>query len=293
MFPPSDSHSLENTNDNGNGKENSTALVEESRGSDGLIPFNGGLSAAGVAPWGLGFPTRPEILSAKPDFSNLLNCLRRRKWLAIFLGLILGGSLGGLCWYLFPPKYESSAYVRVSIVDPAVWEHNTGIDFESYKRNMIETIKSPTILGKAVEDKSIQDFPIYRKNIVDPVTWLADVLQVTGGSGELLRVSLKNDEPQGLKEIVDAVIAAFKCEVVDRAKTTKSERVESLKKKFNSVSRAGIRKRKAALQPRRADRHDRPSHGQGAVPDASGCTGYADACKDRRYSGNSLISNSN
>ena len=209
MFPPSDSHSLENTNDNGNGKENSTALVEESRGSDGLIPFNGGLSAAGVAPWGLGFPTRPEILSAKPDFSNLLNCLRRRKWLAIFLGLILGGSLGGLCWYLFPPKYESAAYVKVSIVDPAVWEHNTGIDFESYKRNMIETIKSPTILGKAVEDKSIQDFPIYRKNIVDPVTWLADVLQVTGGSGEFLRVSLKNDEPQGLKEIVDAVIAAF------------------------------------------------------------------------------------
>ena len=81
--------------------------------------------------------------------------------------------------------------------------------------------KPPTILGMAVEDKSIQDFPIYRKNIVDPVNWLADVLQVSGGSGELLRVSLKNDEPQGLKEIVDAVIAAFDREVIERARSEK------------------------------------------------------------------------
>ena len=174
MFPPSDSHSLENTNDNGNGKENSTALVEESRGSDGLIPFNGGLSAAGIAPWGLGFPTRPEILTAKPDFSNLLNCFRRRKWLAIFLGLILGGLLGGLCWYFFPPKFESSAYVRVSIVDPAIWEQHSGIDFEAYKRNIVEMIKSPPVLQRVTEDKSVQEIPIYQKNSVDPVNWLAD-----------------------------------------------------------------------------------------------------------------------
>ncbi len=248
MFPPSDSHSLENNdsdNANGNGKGTSTALAEESRAADGLIPFNGGLAPAGVAPWGLGFPTRPEILSAKPDFSNLLNCLRRRKWLAIFLGLILGGALGGLCWYEFPPRYDSSAYVRVSIVDPAVWEQHSGIDFESYKRNMIETIKSPVVLGKAVEDRSIQDFPLYRKNSVDPVNWLADVLQVTGGNGELIHISLRNDEPQGLKEIVDAVVGAFKDEVIERARTEKLNDVDSLERKVKSYQTQVSDKEKA------------------------------------------------
>ena len=236
MFPPSDSNSLENTNDNvsGNGKGNSAALVDESRGSDGLIPFNGGLSQSGGMPWGLGFPTRPEILSAKPDFSNLLHSLRRRKWLAVFLGLILGGSLGGLCWYYFPPKYESAALVRVSILDPAVWEQHSGIDFEAYKQNMIEMIKSPPIVGRAVEDKTIQDFPIYRKNSADPVTWLSDALQITGGNSELIRVSLKSEDPQGLKEIVDAVLTAFTSEVIDRARTEKLNETDGLEKKFNA-----------------------------------------------------------
>jgi hypothetical protein len=119
-------------------------------------------------------------------------------------------------------------------VDPAVWEQHSGIDFAAYKQNMIEMIHSPPIVGKAVEDKSIQDFPIYRKNSTDPVTWLSDALQITGGNSELIRVSLRSEDPQGLKETVDAVLTAFTSEVIDRTRTDKLNETDGLERKFNA-----------------------------------------------------------
>ena len=132
---------------------------------------------------------------------------RLRKWALTFcFGLVAAAALGGLGWFLFPVRYESAGLVRVSIIDPAVWETRSGLGFESYKQNMIEMIKSPPVVGKAVEDKSIQGFPIYRQKSADPVTWLSDTLQITSGNSELIRVSLRNEDPAGLKEIIDAVL---------------------------------------------------------------------------------------
>jgi hypothetical protein len=158
------------------------------------------------------------------------------KWTLTFcVALAAGGALGGLCWFLFPVKYESAGLVRVSIVDPAIWEPHAGIDFESFKLNMVEMIKSPPVVGKAVEDKTIQDFPIYRQNSADVVNWLSDALQITGGNSELIRVSLRNEDPTGLKEIIDAVLVAFTSEVIDRARTDKLNETDGLEKKFNAM----------------------------------------------------------
>ena len=99
---------------------------------------------------------------------------------------------------------------------------------------MVEMITSPVVLGKAVEDRSIQGLALYRKNSVDPVQWLSDTLKVSGGSGELVRVSLRSEDPEGIKEIVDAVLVAFDREVIERARTEKLNDVESLEKKYKS-----------------------------------------------------------
>ena len=95
-------------------------------------------------------------------------------------------------------------------------------------------ITSPVVLGKAVEDRSIQGLALYRKNSVDPVQWLSDTLKVSGGSGELVRVSLRSEDTEGTKEIVDAVLVAFDREVIERARTEKLNDVESLEKKYKS-----------------------------------------------------------
>ncbi len=193
----------------------------------------------GVALYGLLFgkrnvPRNPGLESIGPTAP--IRSTRRAKWgLAIVFGVLLGGTLGALGWFLFQAKYESAALVRVSIVDPAIWEPHSGIDFAAYKQNMIEMIKSPPIVGKAVEDRTVQDFPIYRKNSADPVNWLSDAVQITGGNSELIHVALRSEDPQGLKEIVDAVLAAFTSEVIDRARTEKLNETDGLEKKFNSL----------------------------------------------------------
>ena len=159
--------------------------------------------------------------------------------------LIVAGGLGALGWFLFPARYESAGYFRVSIIDPAVWQSHAGTDFESYKRNMVEMITSPVVLGKAVEDRSIQGLALYRKNSVDPVEWLSDTLKVSGGSGELVRVSLRSEDPEGIKEIVDAVLVAFDREVIERARTERLNDVESLEKKYKSYQTQVLDKERA------------------------------------------------
>ncbi len=66
------------------------------------------------------------------------------------------------------------------------------------------------------------------------MTWLSDALQITGGNSELIRVSLRNEAPQGLKETVDAVLTAFTSEVIDRTRTDKLNETDGLEKKLNS-----------------------------------------------------------
>jgi hypothetical protein len=157
------------------------------------------------------------------------------RWgITISCAVIVGAVIGGLGWYYFPPKYESTGFVQVRIVDPAVWEQHSGLDFEAYKRNMVEMLKSPPVLERAVEDKAIQGIPLYQKNSADPVNWLADTLQITGGNSELIRISLRNDDPIGLKEIVDAVLAGFKSRIIDDEHDKKSLDYENLRKKFEA-----------------------------------------------------------
>ena len=146
MFPPSDSHSLESTSDiyphgaNGsNGPTNGTATLEDRRNHE-LVPYNGAMTANGGMPWSFG-PMRPEILTETPTFSKLMHALRRRLWLGIFSGLVLGGLLGYAAWWLVPTKYESVAFLLVKIADPQVWHGNGGVDFETYKHNAMSVLK--------------------------------------------------------------------------------------------------------------------------------------------------------
>jgi capsular polysaccharide biosynthesis protein len=157
------------------------------------------------------------------------------KWIVtICCALLAGAVLGGLSWFLFPPKYESAAFVRVSMYEPVIWEQRSGIDLESYKRNMVEMIKSPPVLERALEDKAIQEIPLYQKNSADPVNWLADDLQVTGGNGELIRIAMRSDDEKGIKEIVDAVLAAFKSKIIDDEHDRKQLDYDNLERKFKA-----------------------------------------------------------
>jgi len=241
VFPPSDSHSLENSSDTytpsadgSNGTTTGAATLDDRRGQD-LIPYSGGMMAPGGMPWSVG-PMRPEILTATPTFANLMHALRRRLWLGIFSGLILGAALGYAAWRLMPTKYESAATVQVKALDPIVWLHSeASVDFETYKHTTMAVLKAPWVINKALDDKTVHDLPLIKDHSVDAVPWLTDALQVTNVPGsELIKVSMLNDDPQGLPEIVNAVVNAYKHEIVEKERTDKLVRRDNLDKKFRA-----------------------------------------------------------
>ena len=169
MFPPSDSHSLENSSDSyrpsadgSNSATSGAATVEDRRGD--LIPYSGGMMASGGMPWSFG-PMRPEILTATPTFSNLMHALRRRLWLGIFSGLVLGGALGFAAWHFLPTKYESSAALAIKITDPTVFAHaDSSVDFATYKSNTASVLASALHPPQGCDDKTVADLPLVKEH---------------------------------------------------------------------------------------------------------------------------------
>jgi polysaccharide biosynthesis transport protein len=247
VFPPSDSHSLENSSEsysqNANGSNggaggnatNGTATIEDRRGHE-LMPYGGGMMASGGMPWSFG-PMRPEILTATPTFSNLMHALRRRLWLATFSALVLGGLLGYAAWRLMPTKFESMAVLQVKITAPVVWnQHSEGeADFVTYKANTASIVKAGFVLNKALDDRTVRDLQLVKDHGTDAVAWLHDSLVIKNDPGsELIQVSLLNEDPQGLPEIVNAVVNAYQHEVVEKGRTEKLVRKDQLDKKFRA-----------------------------------------------------------
>jgi polysaccharide biosynthesis transport protein len=246
VFPPSDSNSLEDSNDNLNGKAVPATLVDDQRGPEGLIPFAGGISAPNGSAWPYGYPMRPEILTAKPDIACLLHSLRRRKWLAIFLGLVLGGALGALGWYLSPTKFEAAAWLRVNLKEPSIMNNpGEGADFEAYRRNQIAAIKGNLVINHALDEKSVQDSPIIRRYSADPANWLSDNLVVDfPGNGEFMKISLRYEDPNGVSDLVNAVVTAFIKEVVVKERDDKLDRKVALERKLGDQKKLGLEKQR-------------------------------------------------
>ena len=242
VFPPSDSNSLEDSSDNLNGKAIPATLVDDQRSQEGLIPFGGGLAAPNGSAWPYGYSMRPEILSAKPTISCLLHALRRRKWLAVFLGLVLGGSLGAVGWILSPTKYEAAAWLRVNLKEPSIYSNSgEGADFEAYRRIQMAAIKGNVVINKALDLKTVQDSPIIRRNIADPTTWLADnIMADFPGNGDLMKVSLRDVDSSGVTDVVNGVVEAFKKEIVDKERNDKLIRRDNLDRSLRKDKQAQL-----------------------------------------------------
>jgi len=244
VFPPSDSNSLEQSNENLNGNGARTASADEPRTGE-LIPF-GGMAPAGV--WPYGYPSRPEILSAKPNILNLLHCLRRRKWLALFLGLVLGGGSAAAAWVVLQTRYESSAFLQVHANPPSVFKDESGnaLDFKTFKEMQVAAIKSEPVADVALASPTIADSPIVKKwyKGVDGALSLAHDLIVEPGNGELVKVSLRDVDPKSLSDIVNAVITAYAHEVIDKEDSDKRSRRQNLETQVNSLNQKQLEKKR-------------------------------------------------
>jgi hypothetical protein len=100
--------------------------------------------------------------------------------------------------------------------------------FESFVQDQKALIKSRPILRLALADPSVRGLEIVKK--ADAVRWLEKNLRVDSlVAPTVIRISLTGPRPPELVKLVNAVTKAYLDEVVNRERTRKLERLDTLK----------------------------------------------------------------
>jgi|GEM_PF-1046254 len=190
-------------------------------------------AAPGMPAFGSALPRGPELLHGGFNQTWLLNCLRRRWLLALLMGALLGAAIAGLLMWLFPLSSSVTAMVHVQQEVEGLLEqqkHFSPQRLEIFQETQAALIKSQFILKSALIPREIAQLEAVQNQEPDPVTWLQDELQV-GFQGETLFVRFSGEEnSEEMKKIIQAVIAAYKNEVVKEERIRSKEMYEKLSK---------------------------------------------------------------
>ena len=142
------------------------------------------------------------------------------------------------------------AWLRVRAVPPRV---GAGADakpdmaeFEFYKRNVAAIVKSPLVVNKALEDKSVKELPLVKEhaNDADGLTeWLIDQLRIRfPGDAEIMTVEMRGADRKQEAAIVNAVVESLQANFIDRERSDGLSRLDVLEKKLNSYKQQVIDK---------------------------------------------------
>lgn len=192
-------------------------------------------------------PPRPNANAAakpgsKPDEGGGLRVLTylRLHWLMIlFCGALLGTAGAFAAWELLASKYESYALMQVSSVPATIGNANNPnqarTDFVTYLKTTSALIKSEFVLSAALRD--MKDLPTIKAQ-KNPIKFLDEELMVTWQDGsEVVRITFKSHEPADAKKIVDAVLAAFMKEVVQKDVKEKEALLVKVEEKKHDIQK--------------------------------------------------------
>ena len=195
--------------------------------------------AAPVMPgYGSPAPQGPEILNGTFNQTWLMNCLRRRWLMALLLGTLLAATLGAVLLWLFPLSSSISAMVHVQEESTSIMEDAERFSpqkLEVFQATQLSLIKSQFVLKSAFARPDINQLEAVKKEEPDPITWLQESLHV-GFQGENLALSYDGEEDsEEMKKVVNAVIAAYKQEVLVVENLRKEEMQHSLAKSHDEL----------------------------------------------------------
>jgi capsular exopolysaccharide synthesis family protein len=124
-------------------------------------------------------------------------------------------------------------------------------DFSTYQRTQLAMVKSRFVLNAALREKAGKQAMLRNKD--NPVDWLEKELKADYAiAPEVLRISLKGDDPDELLTMVSAVVQAYLKEIVHKEKTRRNHHLEQLEDLFAKFDQSLKRKREmlAALAKR-------------------------------------------
>jgi len=174
-------------------------------------------------------PLAPEQTAAAFNLAAVLDALRRRWFLALILGLIVGMGAAYGAWILIPAPFATFSEIRVEAYVPhPPGGGSGGPDFKTFKQTQMQLVKSPYVLKAALRDEQVSQSRLIQKveeRGEDPVRWLEENLNVSGRGTEFFRISLNGEHPSEVAAIVNAVTDAYKLEVVDKERIRVNQRL--------------------------------------------------------------------
>ena len=170
---------------------------------------------------------------------GILHALRRRWLPASLIGATLASLVALALWFIIPVKYEAQAWLRVKreakdIVGDKGYIKSTDRTYEVYKSTQRDLLTNPFVLASVVRDKKVMQIQVVREQD-DPIEWLSDEIEaVTSPETEMIRLSMSGTNQGDPKTIVDAVLDAYRLEVLDKERRTKQDTLTQLNKAFTT-----------------------------------------------------------
>jgi uncharacterized protein involved in exopolysaccharide biosynthesis len=170
--------------------------------------------------------------------------------LLVLFGLLLGRGISAFAQPLEGANNNVHALLHVASSEPYILfpperaSNPFRTDFATYQRTQVALIKSRLVLNNAI--KRLQSAtPDVIKRRADHLDWLAKNLRVDFEIGsELLRVSMRDTEPNDAAVLVNAVVSAYLDEVVDVELKQKRDRYDLLKQTWSRYQESLRQKRK-------------------------------------------------
>ncbi len=173
----------------------------------------------------------PELINGTFNQTWLMNCLRRRWVLALFMGSLFAAGVAALLLWLFPLSSSISALVHIQQETTNVMNEQERFSpqkLEVFQETQLALIKSQFVLQAALNRSKISQLEAVKKEEPDPITWLQDYLKVSF-YGETLALRYDGEEDiNEMKEVVNAVIEAYEKEVVGEKRIRAHEMYDNL-----------------------------------------------------------------
>jgi capsular exopolysaccharide synthesis family protein len=191
---------------------------------------------------------------AASDLATYLHAFRRNWLLAMALGVCFSTAAGLAIWFGMGAWYTASAYIHIafqkeSMVYPTE-DRPAETEYELFKNTQMQYFHSNFVLSAALskpEDNPISRLPIL-KSQKDPSRWLMNKLSVSFPlKGEVMEVKLTTYNAQEARDIVAAVVDAYKSEVVDVEMTKRKQRVDDIDRLYTEKD-LDVRNKRSGLK---------------------------------------------
>jgi polysaccharide biosynthesis transport protein len=155
---------------------------------------------------GPGFEAPPPALSAAPGLGTLVQAFRRCWWVALLLGVLCGALAAAGTWVAVPGQYTTSISFTLTPHSPNPSLDQSETDILALQKNMTAIVKSPEILGQAMEECGFAT----RYGISASPDTVAKRLVVDFVEGpQVMRVTLGAEKAEAVSALLNALGKVF------------------------------------------------------------------------------------